>query len=272
MNEEVKKIVDALPVIRQIVDAVSYITVMDGDGIVHGYAIPDGEKPQLEIGSKFHDPSGALDEVLRTGKRKYNYLPKEVMGTAFEGVLVPIKDKGKVVGVIIYTHSVESEEQARDLTAEFKNSVAEISQAISNVADNFEEVFKMLKNMNERTTEIEGDVGKATDVVGRIRNNASHSNILALNASIEAARSGDAGRGFAVVATEMGNLSNDSGSSAKEIDTALSVISSHLEAIIASIQDTNVVAEGYLRSITDVQSKLERTEALATELQMLIKK
>ena len=272
MNEEVKKIVDALPVIRQIVDDGAYITVMDEDSIVQGYVIPDGEKPELEIGTKFHDPSGAFDEVIKTGKRKYNYLPKEVMGIAFGGVLAPIKDKGKVVGVIIYTHSVESEEQARDLTAEFKNSVSEISQAISNVADNFEEIFKMLKGMNERTTEIEGDVGKATDVVGRIRSNASHSNILALNASIEAARSGDAGRGFAVVATEMGNLSNDSGSSAKEIDTALSIISSHLEDIITFIQDTNVVAEGYLSSITDVKSKLEQTEALATELQKLIEK
>ena len=64
MNEELKKVVDALPVIKQIVDDISYITVMDRDGIIQGYAIPDGEKPMMEIGKKFDDPSGAFDEVI----------------------------------------------------------------------------------------------------------------------------------------------------------------------------------------------------------------
>lgn len=272
MNQEVKKVVDVLPVIRQILDDISYTTVMDSDGIVQGYAIPDGEKPMMEIGTKFQDPSGAFDEVLRTGKRKFNYLPKEVMGTAFEGVLVPIKDQGNVVGVLIYTHSADDKEQAHDITMEFKQSISEINTAIATVADSFTEMFEMLKGMNDRTTEVEGDVAKATEVVGRVRKNASRSNILALNASIEAARSGEAGRGFAVVATEMGKLSNDSGSSAKEIDEALSIVSEHLEAIVSSIQNTNVVAEGYLNSINDMKSKLEHTEVLASKLQKLIGK
>lgn len=272
MNDEVKKIVDALPVIKQIVDDMSFITVIDSDGVVQSYAIPDGEKPMMEIGTVFHDPSGGFDEVLRTGKRKYNYLPKEVMGTAFEGVLAPIKDKGKVVGVITYTHSAGEKEQAHNITVEFKNSVAEISQAVANVADSFDELFKMLNGMGESANEVEGDVAKAAGIVRTIRSNASRSNILALNASIEAARSGDVGRGFSVVASEMGKLSNSSGNSAKEIDAALSVVSNHLEAIIKSIQDTNVVAEGYLSSITAAKSKLERTEALADELKKLIEK
>lgn len=272
MNEEVKKVVDALPVIRQIVDDKSYITVMDSDGIIQGYSIPDGEKPQMRIGSVFNDPSGGFDEVLRTGKKKFNYLPKEVMGTAFEGVLAPIKDNGKVVGVIIYTHSAGDKEQAHDIAVEFKNSVAEISRAVANVADSFAELFNMLNGMGESANEVEGDVAKAAGIVRTIRSNASRSNILALNASIEAARSGDLGRGFSVVASEMGKLSNSSGNSAKEIDAALSVVSDHLERIIKSIQNTNMVAEGYLSSINEAKSKLDRTEVLADELKKLIEK
>lgn len=272
MNEEVKKIVDALPIIQQIVDDISYISVLDADSIVQGYAIPKGEQPQMQIGTVFHDPSGAFDEVLRTGKRKFNYLPKEVMGTAFEGVLAPIKENGNVVGVIIYSHSAEEKEHARDIAEEFRNSVSEISTSITTITDSFQTIFNNLQGMNERATEIEGDVDQATTIVNRIRSNASHSNILALNASIEAARSGEAGRGFAVVATEMGKLSSDSGSSAKEIDVALEIITDHLNAITTSIQDTNVVAEGYLNSITNVKSVLEHTEALALDFEKLIDK
>ncbi|MGN0438258.1 MAG: methyl-accepting chemotaxis protein [Lachnospiraceae bacterium] len=272
MNEKVKSIVDALPVFRQILDNISYITVMDREGIVRGYAIPEGQKPLMEIGTEFHDPSGAFDEVLKTGKKKYNYLPKEVMGTAFEGVLAPIMDDGEVVGVLTYTHSADEKEHARNITADFKKSVSEIDESVTSVVESFENLFDMLKGMNERTTEIESDVKVATNVAGRIRGNASRSNILSLNASIEAARSGEAGRGFAVVASEMGKLSNNSGNAANEIDKALSVISSHLNAIIASIHDTNSVAEGYLNSITEVKAQLERTEALADDLQRLIEK
>lgn len=70
----------------------------------------------------------------------------------------------------------------------------------------------------------------------------------------------------------MSKLSNDSGKSAKEISAALLNVSNHLESIITSIQDTNVVAEGYLESINDVKSKLEHTENLAVELKKLFEK
>ena len=270
MNEKVRGIVDALPIFCQILDNMSYITVMDREGIVQGYAIPEGQKPLMEIGTEFHDPSGALDEVLRTGKKKYNYLPKEVMGTAFEGVLAPIMDGGEVVGVLTYTLSADEKEHVRNITAEFKKSISEIDASVTGVVENYENLFDMLKGMNERMSEIESDVKVATNVAGRIRGNASRSNILSLNASIEAARSGEAGRGFAVVASEMGKLSNNSGNAANEIDKALSVISSHLNAIIASIHDTNSVAEGYLNSITEVKTQLECIEALADDLQRMM--
>ena len=83
MNQELEKIVSSLPVIKQLFDKNAFITVLDEECIVCGYAVPDGTRPQFEVGYKFQDPSGGVDEVMRTGVRKYNYLPKEVMGEAF---------------------------------------------------------------------------------------------------------------------------------------------------------------------------------------------
>ncbi|MCI7792506.1 MAG: methyl-accepting chemotaxis protein [Lachnospiraceae bacterium] len=121
------------------------------------------------------------------------------------------------------------------------------------------------------TTGMESDVNEASDIVNKIRQNASQSNILALNASIEAARSGEAGRGFAVVATQMGKLAKDSGSSAAEIKNTLNGIVEHLGEMISSIKDANHVAKNYMESISSINSTLSETLSLANRLEEDIK-
>ena len=267
MSEKVQQLADLLPVIAEISDERCYMTVMDDQRIVKGFSIPKGEAPQFRVGDTFVDPSGAYDEVLRTGVKKQNYLPAEVMGEPFEGVLVPIKENGRTVGVWIYSHSVDSKEQIRNMTNEFHNAMEGVTNSINEVINEMEDMFGMLSNMNENTMVVDGDVKAAAKVIDKLGKNASRSNILALNASIEAARSGETGRGFAVVASEMGKLANDSGSSAKEIGTTLDSISQHLSEMVDSIQNANDVSKGYMDSVNEVKEQLEKTLALAGELQ-----
>lgn len=266
MNERLRAIVDELPLLKQLFKYDVYLTVLDTEGIVQGYSIPDGEKPQMSVGEAFHDPSGAFQEVIRTGRARQNRLPKEVMGEAFEGMLVPIKDGIDVVGCITCTYSVDREEQILLIADKFQKSVQDINDSLRKVVDGIENLFGMLTDMNDVTNSVEGDVHTAVDVVGKISSNASRSNILALNASIEAARSGEYGRGFAVVATEMGKLANDSGSSAKEIKTTLDVIAEHLTSIVGSIKGANDMAREHMENISAIQNVLQETIVLADKL------
>ncbi|MCX4338921.1 MAG: methyl-accepting chemotaxis protein [Lachnospiraceae bacterium] len=189
------------------------------------------------------------------------------MGFPVEGNLIPIRDGGQVVGCIICSYSVEGREKVREIASEFQGSIQQIDSSIQDVVNGVESLFTMLTDMNRMTTDVEQDVNRAADVVGEISSNASHSNILALNASIEAARSGEAGRGFAVVATEMGKLAKDSSSSAAEIKTTLAAIVSHLEAITNSIKEANSVAKSYMDSISSIQTILDKTISVANELE-----
>jgi len=271
LNERLSHVVDDLPMIKQMFEEDVYITVMDTNGIVQGYAVPDGVRPQLQVGDTFRDPSGAFSEVIRTGRPKHNRLPKEVMGEAFEGMLVPIKDNREVVGCIICTSSANMKEQIRQIAAKFQESIDNINTSLTTVIGGIENLFKMLTDMNALTNSVEGDVHTAVDVVGKISSNASRSNILALNASIEAARSGEYGRGFAVVATEMGKLANDSGRSATEIKSTLDVITEHLTSIVSSIKDANDVAKEHMDNISMIQKILEETVVLAEKLESNVK-
>ena len=93
-----------------------------------------------------------------------------------------------------------------------------------------------------------------------------------MNASIEAARSGEAGRGFAVVATEMGKLAKDSGDSASEIKTSLDAVNTELSGVITEISSANTIAKDYLENVQSIKEILENTLKLAVELEEQLKK
>ena len=265
-HEKLQQLTDALPVIRKLFSQDVYLVVLDKNAIVIGYSIPDSAVPKMSVGDTFNDTSGAMQSVLRSGVPKHNRLPKEVMGEIFEGEIVPVKDSGDVVGCIICTYSVSEKEQIADITTQFQDAVGGINESIATVIGGFETLFKMLTDMNEMTSSVEGDVHNAVEVVNSISGNASRSNILALNASIEAARSGEHGRGFAVVATEMGKLAGDSGSSATEIKGTLGNITEHITSIITSIKEANDIAREHMENINEIQKTLEEMTVLAEQL------
>lgn len=267
MNKKLQFIIDNLGLIRQLYNKDVIISVIDKNHVVQGFSLPEGLPPQMEVGSVFEDPSGVFDEVIARGVTRHNYLPREVMGFPVEGNLVPVEDSGQIVGCVICSYSVEGKEQVKDIAERFQKSIQEIDSSIQSVIGGIETLFHMLTDMNTLTSEVELDVNKAADVVNKISSNASHSNILALNASIEAARSGEAGKGFSVVATEMGKLAKDSGSSAAEIKATLSAIVSHLESIMTSIAEANDVAKNYMDNISSIKTVLEQTISIADELQ-----
>ncbi len=267
LNEKLQQIIDVLPIIKQLFEQDVFLPVMDGKAVVQGVEVPNGVQPKVFVGEVFQDSTGVLYEVLKTGKSKHNYLPKEVVGEALEGILVPVKDSGEVVGCVVCTYSVDKREQMAQITNKFQESVNNVTDSIRTVLSGIEELFGMLTSMNEMTNSVESDVNNAVGVVNKISQNASRSNILALNASIEATHSGEYGRGFAVVASQMGKLANDSGRSATEIKATLHVITEHLSSIISSIKDANGMAKQHMEDIGAIQEVLQETLVLAGKLE-----
>lgn len=266
MNRQLEMVIDLFPVIKQMFSHDVYIMVMDKDGVVQGFSIPDGKRPYVNIGETFHDPTGVLREVLRTGKAMHNCLTQEVKGETFEGELVPVMDGGTVVGVVACTYSVDVQKQMVQITTKFQDSVGNIQGSLQQLLSGIENLFTLLADMDKIASTVENDVQNAVEVVNNISGNASRSNILALNASIEAARSGEHGRGFAVVAGEMGKLANDSGRSSSEIKVTLNNIMEHLNVIISSITGVGNLAQEYRGNISSIQEILKDTVVLADQL------
>jgi len=132
-----------------------------------------------------------------------------------------------------------------------RSSVGEAGKAIALLADKVDVSTKVIHKLNDDSTNI-GDVLKV------IQDVAEQTNLLALNAAIEAARAGEAGRGFAVVADEVRGLASRTQQSAEEIHRMITLLQSGAEEAVtvmdASIKETEstVAAAGEAEKSLDL--------------------
>lgn len=136
-------------------------------------------------------------------------------------------------------------------------------QGMDNIREQIQETSKRIKRLGESSQEI-------GDIVSLINDIADQTNILALNAAIQASMAGDAGRGFAVVADEVQRLAERSSAATKQIEALVKTIQSDTnEAVISMEQTTAEVVRG-ARLAQDAGTALEEIETVSQELAELI--
>ena len=156
---------------------------------------------------------------------------------------------------------------------ELTATIEDISNKIHDNAENAKEVKNIVDAMNldvessseqmERTTiamkRIEEASNKIAEIIGSIQEIADQTNLLSLNASIEAARAGDAGRGFAVVANQVGKLAEESAEAAKN---TVELIQNAMKAV----EDGTALTRETAQSLEQVVEKARRVDSAIEEI------
>ncbi len=141
--------------------------------------------------------------------------------------------------------------------------VRETISGMDSIRDQIQETSKRIKRLGESSQEI----GSIVELINDI---AEQTNILALNAAIQAASAGEAGRGFAVVADEVQRLAERSTSATKRIETLVQTIQSDTNEAVNSMEQTTAEVVAGARKAEDAGSALGDIERVSHDLSSLI--
>jgi methyl-accepting chemotaxis protein len=160
----------------------------------------------------------------------------------------------------------QNSEQAAQFTQEANRTGATSKQTILMAQNSLkilvEEVQRATVDVENMSHETQ-DIGSILNVIGGI---ADQTNLLALNAAIEAARAGEQGRGFAVVADEVRALAKRTQQSTGEIDNALLKLRQGAESVVSSIDSTRSTSEATVVEAAGVAESLESMSGFVSQI------
>ncbi|MFV1872146.1 MAG: methyl-accepting chemotaxis protein [Oleiphilus sp.] len=201
----------------------------------------------IKLGTQFADQSDELKTLSSRNKHVTDGAMEEtdMLATSITQMSVSVQEVAQNAN-----NAANQAQQASDQSKLGQQVVEETKQAINVLSREVQESATVIEQLKD-------DASNIDDVVNVIRGIAEQTNLLALNAAIEAARAGEQGRGFAVVADEVRALASRTQSSTEEIQDMIGALQESADRAFTMMQQGKQRAESAVGHSNDAHDSLE---------------
>ena len=212
-------------------------------------------------------PETAVVRAMTKNRRIVVRGDKATFGIPYIASAAPILDSaGNVVGGAVIIESVEQQDQLTLMAHKLADTTSTLASTSEEISAQTQEISALSRTMSTAAGESQGRLQDTDQVVGLIKAIAGQTNMLGLNAAIEAARVGEQGRGFGVVADEIRKLATSTSDSIKKIESTLQTIREDSRKNYEQTRRIDEVMPQVAQAITQVAGAVQEVNEMARAL------
>lgn len=215
-------------------------------------------------------PGTSVAKAVAENRRFVVRGDKALFGVPYIAYAYPIRNgRGEAIGAISVAEPVDKQERLKEMADKLSDSISNLAGTAEEISAQTQQIADISGTVAQTASESSARVRETDEVLQVIKDITAETNLLGLNAAIEAARVGEQGRGFGVVAEEIRKLAATSGNSVKRIEGIIRTVQADSEDNYRQMSEIKEVITQVAGAITHVAKEAEELGELAGELDQM---